>query len=328
METPGGTLGLVVHRGAVVLRAERVVAGVRRVVARPAGLEVHIRARRRSDPRSAQERQADIRAGRDAVRAAARRLLPAYDEGMALRLGWLTGPDRAQWGYPQREAGSGDDLDAVFAVPAGVRRLVLAWPEVGMPETVVPLDLPPAAEIAAAAVSIWQAPTGALPMPADLPSGPEPAVLVPPATDLGTVVAGPRVLHRAAGAAVVLEHLTVHRDGLELGVLSVAHGRVARAVTHAGQLRPETWELSYGGGARVAVVDGAASWLPLLAAESSSGGGGYESRADLVAPLPTGDSLTLLVSWPEAQLADALVRVPLPPGLAADAARSEPFWPT
>jgi hypothetical protein len=320
-------LGLVLHRGAVVVRAQQVVVGVRRVVARPAGLEVRVTARRRPDPRSALQRQADIRAGRGGVRAAPRRLLPAYDEGVALRLGWLTGPDRAEWVYPERQFEAGD-LEAVFAVPAGARQLVLAWPEVGMPETVVPLDRPPAADIAAAAVSIWQAPTGALPMPAALRAGPDPVGVPWPVTELGTVVAGPRVLHRGVSAAVVLEHVTAHRHGLELGVLSLAHGRVARAVGHAGQLGWQQPDPSHLDGARVAVVAGAAaSWLAQVAAETSSGGGGYESRAELVAPLPTDDSLALLVSWPEARLADALVRVRLPAGLAEIAASSEPYWP-
>jgi hypothetical protein len=326
MAVAGETLGLVVHRGAVVVRAEQVVVGVRRVVARPSGLEVYVTARRRPDRRSALERQASIRAGRDTVRVAPRRLLPAYDEGTALRLGWLTGPDRAEWGHPQRQFEDGD-LDAVFAVPAGAQRLVLAWPEVGLPETVVPLDLPPAADIAAAAVSIWQAPTGALPVPADLVPRPEAADVPWPAADLGTVVAGPRVLHRGAAAAVLLEHLTAHRYGLEMGVLSVAQGQVARALTHAGQPWHEPPHPSHAEGARVAVVDGDPRWLPRLATETASGGGGYESRADPVAPLPTGASMALLVSWPSAQLTDALVQLTLPASLAQDAARSEPFWP-
>jgi hypothetical protein len=42
MAVAGETLGLVVHRGAVVVRAEQVVVGVRRVVARPSGLEVYV----------------------------------------------------------------------------------------------------------------------------------------------------------------------------------------------------------------------------------------------------------------------------------------------
>jgi hypothetical protein len=149
------------------------------------------------------------------------------------------------------------------------------------------------------------------------------------------LVAGPRVLHRGEQAAVVLEHMTAHRHGLVLGVLSVAHGRTARAAADAEDALLR--DLISGGpagtsppdqGARLATVAGTAA-SPLLPLEGSgSSRPGYEYRVTLAAALPAVARLDLLVSWPAAGLTGALVRLVLPEDIAERAARAEPFWPS
>jgi hypothetical protein len=332
MPGPAEELAVVAYRGGVVVRAEQVTVAVRRILARPAGLLVYVSARRRPDPRSTTQRQADIRAGRGTAPIAPRRLLPPYDEGTSLRLGWLTGPDRAAWVYPAEESGDGAGIDATFALPlpGAAVDLVLAWPELGMPETVVPVPLPPAAELRAGSESIWKAPTGALPIPADLrgrDDEPAPhAGWLNQLAEVGRVIAGPRVLHRGGQAAVVLEHVTASRHGLELGVLSLARGRLGRAVTHAEYAWDRFLDRSFHTGARIGTVAGGqVRWLQQVTGEGS-GGGRYEQRAAFVAPLTAGAAVDLLVSWPAAGLPDAMVRIPLPDPATA-AAAAEPYWP-
>jgi len=141
------TLGVLAHRGGLLVERPELSVGVVRAVSRPSGLEVELLARRPPDGRSATERQADIRAGRGVVRAAQRRLLPAFDEGMDLRAGWLDDDGRPHWEYGSRSSSSGDaagggrgpSLRTVLALPPLFDRvsMVLAWPEIGFPETVV-----------------------------------------------------------------------------------------------------------------------------------------------------------------------------------------------
>lgn len=298
-------LGVLVHPGALAVRTEAVAVGVRRVVARGRRLEVHMAARRRPDRRTALQRQADIRAGRGRVEPAPRRLLPDRDEGMDLRLGWLTGADHADWAFPQQWS-DGESYEAVYEVPAG-GDLVLAWPELGVPETVVAVQVP--ADLAD--VPVWDAPVAAGTVPGGLrhaaTAAPSYPLLNQVSGELGQAVAGPMVLHRARQSVVVLEHLTVTRYGLQFGVLS----------------RDISSSAAWSEGASLALVrGGVAEELVSVAGTSSAGRDDVEHQAEYVAPLPAGGTLDLLVSWPAGGLEPVLVRVPVP-----DSVESESFWP-
>src|SRR5690349_21489759 len=102
------TFGVLAHHGGLVVERPELTVGVVRAVSRPTGLELELLARRPLDRRSASERQADIRAGRAAPSTAARRLLPSFDEGIDLRVGWLDHDGRAHWEFGSWSSSSGD----------------------------------------------------------------------------------------------------------------------------------------------------------------------------------------------------------------------------
>jgi hypothetical protein len=138
------TLGVLAHRGGLVVDRPELSVGVVHAVSRPTGLELELIARRPLDSRSAAERQADIRAGRDARPSAPRRLLPQVDEGTDLRVGWLDRDGRAHWEYGSLSSSSGDHFEGVngpslrtvlrFPPMFDNMSIVLAWPEIGFPE--------------------------------------------------------------------------------------------------------------------------------------------------------------------------------------------------
>jgi hypothetical protein len=303
---PDESLGVVVHPGELVVRGEVVAVALRRVVAHGSWWDVYAAAVRRPDPRSALERQADIRARRGGVQPAPRRLLPAVDGGTDLRLGQLTGPDRATWAYPKQWS-DGQLYEAVYEVPAGAD-LVLAWPELGVPETVVPIDVPDSP----VPVPVWDAPSAARPAPPGLRAAQPPTVdWEQVAAEVGRVVAGPSVLHRGERAVVVVEHVTATRHGLRLGLSARARGGAAQRA-----YEPPT----------VALVRGEET--AALDPVEYAGYGAEHHEGEYVLPLPAGGPLDLLVSWPAAGLDAALATVPLPADLAGFAARSEAYWPT
>ncbi|MDI5982156.1 hypothetical protein [Amycolatopsis magusensis] len=172
------------------------------------------------------ERQRDIRAGRSRRPVAApRRLLPVHDEGIDLRVRWLDHAGYARWEFATSHSSSeGDHVlgvsgpahRAVFRLPPAFDRLslVLAWREIGFPETVISLPLPDRAAVAGAGVSIWQAPLEVHPVPAGLAHLAERG-LAPPAIEAGAAAASPRVLHRGDHrGAVVLNRLTAADSAL------------------------------------------------------------------------------------------------------------------
>src|SRR6476661_1969763 len=103
------TLGVLAHPGGLVVERPELSVGVVCAVSRPTGFELELLARRPLDRRSAVERQADIRAGRAAPPAAPRRLLPPFDEGIDLRVGWLDHDGRAHWQFASSWSSSSGD---------------------------------------------------------------------------------------------------------------------------------------------------------------------------------------------------------------------------
>lgn len=142
------TLGVQAHPGGMLVDRPELTVGLVRATSSPTGLEVELIARRPPDRRTAAQRQDDIRNGRDVPAVAARRLLPAYDEGMDLRFAHLDEHGRARWSYPKRMsshagASDGQSLRVLYQLPPvfDTGSFVLAWPEIGFPETVVHLSL-------------------------------------------------------------------------------------------------------------------------------------------------------------------------------------------
>lgn len=320
------TLGVVAHPGGLLVRRPELTVGVVRAVSGPSALEIELLARRPLDRRSAAERQQDIRAGR-AGRPAPRRLLPAFDEGTDLRVGWLDHAGRAHWEFAT--SGSSDDGDhylgtsgptcrAVFGLPPAFDRLslVLAWPEIGFPETVIPMPLPDRATVERAATSIWQAPLDVRPVPAGLnhlADHPHD----PPAIETGTIVAPPRVLHRHGHvAAVVLTRLTAVDSLLSMELLSIANGAVDHAFPPerptAGELDDPAHLRATGPGASVATIRGTDAFWPRPGDGTFTGGDQtFTCIQEFTLTAPDDGVLDLIVAWPLAGLHDVRVRIPL-----------------
>ncbi|WP_327000265.1 hypothetical protein OHA72_34690 [Dactylosporangium sp. NBC_01737] len=314
------TLGVPAHRGGLVVEHPELSVGIVRAVARPVGLELELVARRPLDRRSASERQADIRARRGTLPAAPRRLLPAFDEGVDLRVGWLDRGGRAHWEFASSwssssgdhyEGAHGPSLQAVLHLPPlfDQASLVLAWPEIGFPETVVELALPDRATVERGTVSIWDAPLHARPAPGPLHQRIGGFPFEELAVEAGRLVAGPQLLSRGVDAAVVLTRLTAIGAALSMEIVSVAKGDRAQDAGAAdpGQLR------MHGSGASVAVVqDRDAIWVPSQGGSSSGGGRTFRSTMEFVVRRPGGGVLDLLVAWPAAGLPDMCVTIPVP----------------
>ncbi|WP_033438971.1 hypothetical protein [Saccharothrix sp. NRRL B-16314] len=322
-------LGAVAHPGGFLVRRPELSVGVVRAVSRVSGLEIELLARRPLDRRNATERR---RATRKAGAIAPRTLLPAVDEGIDLRLGLLDQAGRAHWRYPDslatnsgEHAGgeSGPTHRSVFQLPPAFDEvtLVLAWPEIGFPESVVTVPLPDRAAVERATTSIWDAPVAAVPTDEtfehQVASWPRGAAI-----ETGTTAAVPRVLHRGGRAAVVLTRLVaVGPDLLAGGLSSVAEGDVARTIAasafgptgrssrapgEAARIRAD------GPGGSLAVVrDGRAHWLRAQSGSFSGGDGIVSGTQDFIVERPPDDVLDLLVTWPLAGLPDARARIPL-----------------
>jgi hypothetical protein len=312
------TLGVLAHRGGLLIERPELSVGVVRAVARPTGLELELLARRPLDTRSATQRQADIRAGRwIGPPPASRHLLPAHDEGTELRVGWLGADGRAHWAYGSYESSSGGaeqrgpSLRTVLRLPPLFDEvaIVLAWPEIGFPETVVRLPLPDRTTVDRDTESVWQAPVAGTPAGdswrhgvADHTDEPE--------VEAGRVAAGPQVLARDRDAVVVLNRLTVIGPTVSIELVSLARDALANDIA-AVTFPPRRETASRGPGAAVAVVRGdEALWLQPYEGTSSGGDQLFESRAAYAANRPDDGVLDLIVAWPAAGVRDVRVTVP------------------
>lgn len=330
------TLGAVAHSGGLLVRRPELTVGVVRAVSRPSALEIELLARRPPDRRSAAERQQDLRDGPSSRETAApRRLLPAYDEGIDLRVGWLDHAGHAHWEFARSYSSnsgehslgtSGPSYRGVFWFPPTFDQmsLVLAWPEIGFPETVITLPLPDRTTVERATTSIWRAP------PLDVRPVPEGLTHHAdfghdtPTVEAGTNVALPRVLHRRDDhAAVVLTRLTATDSMLSLELLSIAKGDAADAINAhnflprrrtSGALDDPDLIRTRGPGASVAVIRGHdAFWIWPNAGASFGGSQSFSCLREFTLNRPHDDLLDLIVAWPRAGLDDVRVHIPLNP---------------
>jgi hypothetical protein len=311
---PDLTLGALAHRGGLLVRRPELVIGVVQAVSRPSGLSLELIARRPLDRRDATQRQRDIRARRgEPARVAPRQLLPEHDEGENLRFAWLDQAGRAHWEYSSMSSSwSGDDHTGsdgpswrfTYVLPPAFDQLslVLAWPEIGFDETVVTIPLPDRATVERATTSIWRAPVGAQPVTGPLTDH-HIAHHAPVPIEEGTVIAAPRVLHRGDHAAVVLTRLTAIGTALSIELFGVVTGPRAGTLTFP--------LMSRGSGPSVAVAQGNdAFWIDLQEGTSSGGDQRFATVQEFVTHRPDGDTLDLIVAWPQADLPNARVRIP------------------
>lgn len=320
------TLGVAAHPGGMLVERPELTVGLLRATAGPTALEIELIARRPADRRTASERQADIRDGRDTPVVAERHLLPAHDEGMDLRFGRLGADGRALWSYPMQLASSsgwsdgraGPWLQALHRLPPafGPSSFVLAWPEIGFPETVVRLDLPDRAAVERGTIRVWQAPEPVTAAP-DAGLRHRDAARDQPAVEVerGRSVAGPGLLRRGEHAIVVLTRLTAVGTMLSMEVRSAARGAVAGDIT-ARSFPPgaDAGSPRHRHAAAVAVVSGAeAVWLHPGDATASGGPDAFEETTAYLLDRPAGDTLQLIVGWAAAGLPEARLTIPLTP---------------
>jgi hypothetical protein len=310
------TLGVLAHPGGLVVDRPELTVGVVRAVSRPDGLELELLARRPLDRRSGSERQADIRAGRGGPPMAPRRLLPQFDAGLDLRVGWLDRDGRAHWEFgsfsstssgDHFEGTNGPSMQTVLQFPPlfDHASVVLAWPEIGFPETVVDLALPDRATVERDTVSIWDAPLTARRAPDSLTRRVGDFPFEELAVETGRAAATPQVLSRGGGAAVVLTRLTAVGGVLSMEINSIVNGERAPAVD-PGQAR------NRGPGASIAVVrEGDAVWVRPHRGQSSGSRHAFRCTAEFALGSPDGGILGLLVAWPAAGLPDVCVEIPL-----------------
>jgi hypothetical protein len=324
-------LGAVAHPGGLLVRRPELTVGVVRAVSRLSALEIELLARRPLDRRSATERQRDIRDGLS-TQPAPRRLLPVHDEGVDLRVGRLDHAGHAHWEFATSSTSSSGDhflgtsgpsYRTVFRFPPAFDEmsLVLAWPEIGLPETVITVPLPDRTTVERATTSIWQAPLDVRPVPEGLTHHADRRHDAP-AVETGTIAASPRVLHRGDHrVAVVLTRLTAVDSMLSAELLSIARGDSATAVNaHAFHSRRPVLDddpariRATGPGASVAAVHGHdAFWIRPGDASASGGDQTFTCLQEFTLNRPHDDVLDLLVAWPLAGLHDVSVRVPLNP---------------
>ncbi|MFG2040374.1 hypothetical protein [Dactylosporangium sp. NPDC048998] len=314
------TLGVLAHHGGLVVERPELSVGIVRAVSRPTGLELELLARRPLDRRNASERQADIRAGRGAPPMAPRRLLPPFDEGIDLRVGWLDHDGHAHWEFGSWSSSSGDhfegrngpSLHTVLRFPPLFDHVsvVLAWPEIGFAETVVELSLPDRATVERNTVSIWDAPLDVRRPPSSLRHRIAAVPTEALAVEAGRIVAMPQVLSRRDDAAVVLTRLTSVGDALSMEILSVADGERARAVNAIADVAEQM--RAHGPGASVAVVhDRDAAWVRPGGGSAYGGSRVFRSTIEFTLSRLDGDILALIVAWPAAGLPDVYVEIPL-----------------
>ncbi|MEO6082637.1 MAG: hypothetical protein ABIQ18_05980 [Umezawaea sp.] len=305
------TVGVLAHRGGLLVDRPDVTIGVVRAVSRLDGLEIELISR--------VPRDRIVPSGPASPRAP-RRLLPAYDEGVDLRLGWLDGDGRVHWEYlvrssshahhqtPYRRFHSGFVLPPMFDQVS----LVLAWPEIWFPETVITLPLPDRETVERGDSTVWR-PGDGVEVTEEWERRPAAHNRDPVEIEVesGTVVAGPVVLHGAEQATVVLTRATAVGPLLALEVVRMARGETATAVSAVAFTRGAPPDPASRHEEVLAVVDGSAAHALRSAGGSTTGGPGYTSAAEFFLPRPATDVLDLMVSWPLAGLSEVWVRVAL-----------------
>ncbi|MFD9732830.1 hypothetical protein [Umezawaea sp. NPDC059074] len=304
------TVGVVAHRGGLLVDRRELTVGVVRMTSRVDGLQVELIAR---VPREL--------AGPPSLPHPDRDRLSPYEGGRSLRFGWLDGDGGVRWQY----ASSGLSMTLaewsyrrfhyLYVLPPLFDEvtLVLAWPEIGFPTTPVVLPLPGRAEVERDDSPLWAPGIG-------LPDTEErDRLLAEPLPDevlieTGTVVAAPVVLHGSAEAVVVLSRVTAVGALLALEVHTFARGAAEAAVRALDLASPDGTRGfdHYGDLAVVAVISGStARWLRPCGGVVFVKTPGFSSYAEHFVPRPDGP-LDLLVSWPVVGLSEVRVRVDVP----------------
>ncbi|MBM2616246.1 hypothetical protein JIG36_11825 [Actinoplanes sp. LDG1-06] len=279
---PDETVGVPAHRGGLLVDDPVLSVGVVQITSRPSGLDVELIARR----------------GVPAPRSP-RVLLPPYDEGVDLRVGWLDPSGRAHWEYGS-VASDGVMWRTRVYFPAHYDEvcLLLAWPEIGFPEFTALLPLPSRPVVERAAASIWQAPVVMAPVPSHVRHRPADGRLDAPRIETGRLCAAPRVLARERDGVVVLTRVTAVDRILALAVDSLA--RIG------GQARPGPW------GAGLAVLnDRDAIRLDPHESEASGDEHSFQASTEYLIERPAAPVLDLIVAWPAIGLTGILATVDL-----------------
>ncbi|MQA12128.1 MAG: hypothetical protein GEU98_27060 [Pseudonocardiaceae bacterium] len=299
------SLGVLAHRGGLVVRRPELTVGIVQIISRLSGLDVDLLARRPPNQQS----------GRSPTTPAARRLLPVFDEGRDLRVGWLDRQGRSHWNFGTVSSRRRTHADG--AVTANWRTkvtfpamfdklsLVLAWPEIGFPETVLTVPLPDRTTVERHTTPLWTAPTAAVPVTESLtyrsaPIQPEVAI------EAGTVVASQQVLYRGSETAIVLTRLTATDKALSAELTSIA-----TTPTLAGAV-PSTRESDAGRGPSMALIhEREAFWIRPRRNSSTSGKRGFRNVQEFTMWRPDNHVLNLALEWPLAELDEVRARIPL-----------------
>lgn len=236
-------------------------------------------------------------------------------------MGWLDSDRHVRWEYPHSSesssGGSADDgpspsLRATFMLPPlfEAMTLLLAWPEIGFPETSIELALPAAGTVEHASVSIWDAelpdprtPSWARQITAD------PDSAAPIAEETGTAIAQPQTLHRSTDAALVLTRLSAYENVLQATITGVARGTTADRLRHPRFPTihsPDTDLPAFFGRATpvFGLIEGDVLITAVPGASTATGGlGSYEAETTFAVPRPADhQQLQIAVGWPQAGL--------------------------
>ncbi|MEV4346768.1 hypothetical protein AB0J83_20110 [Actinoplanes sp. NPDC049596] len=319
------TLGVVAHPGGLLVERPELSIGVSMIVSRPTGLEIRLVARHPSEPgevRPCLDEWGDLRPGANGVPPAPRVLLPAYDEGMHLRVGWLDAAGRAHWVYGSTSVYSGRYVEVRTTVELPPTfdhlSLVLAWPEIGFTEAVIALALPDQVAVRRGSSSIWEAPpvatradTSESPArPGDTSELPEPPAMGDPGApriEAGRLAADPCVLVRDRDAVIVLSRVTRSGPILALEVESLARGEAADRLERVDSPQRDDFVRVR---PTVALLRGEAAF-PLRAYEGGFSGGAGVFHATEEFAVDTAEDLELLVAWPAAGIPAHRAVVPL-----------------
>lgn len=238
---------------------------------------------------------------------------------MDLRLGWLDSDRHARWAYPngwESSSGGADGLEGpslrgTFVLPPlfDAMTLLLAWPEIGFPETSIELVLPDAATVARASVSIWDAalPVSRKPSWSHQVTAGLDTVLI--AEERGTAMAQPRTLFRSPDAALALTRLATYENALQATIIGVVRGTVAdqlgrRRHPPTGSSDEDMVAFSERSKPILGLVQDDILIIAAQGGSAATGGPGiYETETRYELPRPADNQpLQLVVGWPLAGL--------------------------
>jgi hypothetical protein len=114
------------------------------------------------------------------------------------------------------------------------------------------------------------------------------------------------VLHRGDHAVLALTRLTAIGSALSIELLGVATGPLADTLATRDYSLPPQWD-----GPSLAVTNGNdAFWIHVQEGTSTGGDQRFTTVGEFTTHRPDGDTLELIVAWPQADLPNARVRIP------------------